>query len=166
MKKARSNGYNREIYEFKGGERMGTQNSAVPVKIKLKSAIQHPGQETDKYELEINGTIVEKLGNRYLRYEEEQNRERIKTMIKLDPDDALVMRTGAVQMRLPLELNGKRVGTYANGPLAMDLLIETKALSIKNKRTAGEFYVQYDMHSEQALLGSYQLTIHYSEGTL
>ncbi|WP_025785552.1 DUF1934 domain-containing protein [Sporosarcina sp. D27] len=145
---------------------MGTQNSAVPVKIKLKSAIQHPGQETDKYELEIEGTIVEKAGNRYLRYEEEQNRELIKTMIKLDPEDALVMRTGAIRMRLPFELNGKRVGTYANGPLEMDLIVVTKALSIKSEQTAGEFHVHYDMHSEQSLLGSYQLTIHYAEGTL
>lgn len=145
---------------------MGTQNSAVPVKIKLKSAIQHPGQETDKYELEIEGTMVEKAGNRYLRYEEEQNSELIKTMIKLDPEDALVMRTGAIRMRLPFELNGKRVGTYANGPLAMDLLVVTKALSIKSEQKAGKFHVHYDMHSEQSLLGSYQLTIHYAEGTL
>ncbi|REB05940.1 DUF1934 domain-containing protein [Sporosarcina sp. BI001-red] len=145
---------------------MGTQNSAVPVKIKLKSAIQHPGQETDVYELETEGTIVEKAGNRYLHYEEEQNRELIKTMIKLNPDDALVMRTGAIRMRLPLELNGRRTGTYANGPLAMDLLVVTKALSVKNEQTTGEFHVHYDMHSEQSLLGTYQLTIHYAEGTL
>lgn len=145
---------------------MGTQNSAVPVKIKLKSAIQHPGQETDTYELEIEGTIVEKAGSRYLRYVEEQNRELIKTMIRLDPEDALVMRTGAIRMRLPFELKGKRVGTYANGPLSMDLLVVTKELSIKTEQTAGEFHVHYDMHSEQSLLGSYQLTIHYAEGTL
>ncbi|WOV84623.1 DUF1934 domain-containing protein [Sporosarcina jeotgali] len=145
---------------------MGTQNSAMPVTIKLKSAIQHPGQETDKYELEVEGTIIEKSGNRYLRYEEEQNREIIKTMIKLDPEDALVMRTGAIRMRLPFELHGKRVGTYANGPLAMDLLVVTKALSIKNEQTTGEFHVHYDMHSEQSLLGTYQLTIHYAEGNL
>lgn len=145
---------------------MGTQNSAMPVKIKLKSAIQHPGQETDKYELEIEGTIVEKAGSRYLRYEEEQNRELIKTMIKLDPEDAIVMRTGAIRMRLPFKLNDKRVGTYANGPLAMDLIVVTKALFIKSEQKAGEFHVHYDMHSEQSLLGSYQLTIHYAEGTL
>ncbi|MDW0108599.1 DUF1934 domain-containing protein [Sporosarcina aquimarina] len=145
---------------------MGTQNTAVPVKIKLKSAIQHPGQESDKYELETNGTIVEKAGNRYLRYEEEQNRETIKTMIKLDPEDALIMRTGAVQMRLPFELNGSKPGTYANGPLALDLLVETKALTIQAERTKGKFHVHYDMHSEQSLLGSYELTIHYAEGTL
>ena len=144
---------------------MGTQPTNMPVKIQLQSAIQHPGQEADMYKLEIDGEIVERAGNRYLRYEEEQNRDLIKTMIKLDPEDALIMRTGAVQMRLPLERHSSRVGTYTNGPLAMDMVIETQALSINSHETEGQFHVRYDLHSEQSLIGSYELTIHYTEGT-
>lgn len=143
---------------------MGTQNPVVPVKVTLKSAIQHPGQEPDQVELETDGTIVEKAGSRYLRYEEGKNQETIKTIIKLNPEDALIMRTGALQMRLPFELNGTRFGTYANGPLSMDLQVQTKALSIEAERTAGTFHVHYEMHSEDAMLGSYQLTITYAEG--
>ncbi len=144
---------------------MGTQPTNVPVKITLKSAIQHPGQEAEMYQLEADGEIVYKAGNRYLRYEEEQNREITKTMIKLDPDDALIMRTGAIQMRLPLERHGSKVGTYTNGPLAMDMVIETQDLSIDFHEAEGRFHVRYDLHSEQSLLGSYELTIHYTEGT-
>ena len=144
---------------------MGTQPTNVPVKITLKSAIQHPGQEADMYKLETDGEIIERAGNRYLRYEEEQNRDIIKTMIKLDPGDAIIMRTGAVQMRLPLERNTPRVGSYKNGPLAMDMTIETQALSIDSHEKEGQFHVRYDLHSEESLIGSYELTIHYTEGT-
>ena len=143
---------------------MGTQPSIVPVTITLKSAIQHPGQDADLVELETEGTIVEKAGNRYLRYEEEQDQARIKTMIKLDPEDAFIMRTGALQMRLPFAPERPRFGTYTNGPLELELRVVTKALTIDSERTTGTFHVQYDMHSEESLLGSYQLTITYAEG--
>ncbi len=144
---------------------MGTQPPLVPVSIGLKSEIRHPGQELDVMELELEGSIIEKAGKRYLRYEETHNREIVKTTVKLDPEDAVIMRTGAVRMRLPFAPEGTRLGSYANGPLELDLRVVTNALVLTEDRNSGEFHVRYDMHAEDGLLGSYELTITYAEGT-
>ncbi|WP_052461897.1 DUF1934 domain-containing protein [Sporosarcina koreensis] len=144
---------------------MGTQPPIVPVTINLKSEIRHPGQDTDFMELELAGTITEKGGRRYLRYEEKQNAETVRTTIKLDPEDAVIMRTGAIRMRLPFAPGGTRPGTYANGPLALDLHVVTNELLLTEDHDRGEFRVSYDMHAEDGLLGHYELTITYAEGT-
>ncbi|MBB4823126.1 uncharacterized beta-barrel protein YwiB (DUF1934 family) [Sporosarcina luteola] len=136
------------------------------VNVQLQSTIIHPGQPADKHTLEAKGTVVEKAGNQYLRFEEKQNGQTVRTTVKLGRKEALIMRSGAVQMRLPFTIGNPRPGTYGNGPATFNLLVNTKELLVNTdpKGTAGSFHVHYELHADGALLGTYKLQITYTEG--
>ena len=103
-----------------------------------------------------------------MKYEEQQNGKVVRTTVKLDAEDALILRSGAVTMRLPFVTNDKRAGAYGSEPASFNLIVETDRLEsvIKEDGTGGHFHVVYHLHAEGSLLGTYELTITYTEGTL
>nr|WP_255723434.1 DUF1934 family protein [Sporosarcina sp. ACRSL] len=130
------------------------------VDVRLQSAIRHVGQAADKHELTASGSIIEKAGKAYLQFTENVNGQQVRTTVKLDQKDALIMRTGAVQMRLPFSIGDMRPGTYGSGPATFDLLVKTTKLEVR----PDEFIAHYELHSEGTLLGTHELTITYTEG--
>lgn len=145
---------------------MESKTIGLPVQIRLHSSIKHPGQDKETHELQAMGRYIEKTNSLYLKYEEEQNGQKIQTTVKMDDSDALIMRSGAVKMRLPFDTERTRPGEYGNGPASMKLLVKTKRLEFteKEERGDGRFNVAYELHAEGALLGTYEITITYSEG--
>lgn len=130
------------------------------VDVRLRSMIRHVDQAADKHELEASGTLIEKAGKTYLRFVEDFNGEQVRTTVKLEEGDALIMRSGAVQMRLPFSPGEMRPGTYGNGPATFDLLVKTTKLEVG----ADKFVAHYELHAEGALLGKHELNITYTEG--
>lgn len=138
-----------------------------PVTIRLHSSIRHPGQDREAHILEAEGRLIEKAGTSYLQYEEEQNGQKIQTTVKMGTEDALIMRKGAVKMRLPFATDGQRPGEYGTGPASLNLLVRTKELEFaeETETGSGQFAVAYELHADGSLLGTYELTITYTEGT-
>ncbi|MDV6379447.1 DUF1934 domain-containing protein [Sporosarcina sp. GW1-11] len=135
---------------------------APKVDVQLRSVIQHPDQPAETHHLQASGEIIEKKGQHYLLFEEKlEGMPTVHTTVKLHAEDAFIMRKGGVQMRLPFRPDDSRIGTYGNGPAVMDLLVVTKSLLY----TQGRFAVAYELHAEGNVLGSYELTITYSEVT-
>ncbi|WP_432363596.1 DUF1934 domain-containing protein [Sporosarcina sp. UB5] len=130
------------------------------VDVRLQSTIRHVGQAADKHELEASGTLIEKAGKTYLQFVEDLNGEQVRTTVKLEKGDALIMRNGAVQMRLPFSLGDMRPGTYGNGPATFDLLVKTTKLEVGPDK----FIAHYELHGEGGLLGEHELNITYTEG--
>lgn len=147
---------------------METQEFKKNVHIRVHSLIQHPGQPKEMHELRMPGELIERKGTSYLRYKEVQNGESVLAMVKLDTNEALIMRKGAVNMRLPFTQGKRRPGSYGNGPASFELIVETEKLDLTEQvdGLGGEFTVHYGLHSNGSLLGTYELTITYTEGTL
>ena len=103
-----------------------------------------------------------------MKYEEQQSGKSVQTIVKLDSTDALIMRRGAVTMRLPFVPAAERLGTYGSGPATFDLVVKTDKLDFTEQKdnSGGRFNVKYDLHAEGSLLGTYKLTITYTEGTI
>lgn len=140
---------------------MESNNEGKNVDIRLQSMIRHVDQAADKHELTASGTILEKAGKTYLRFVEElEDGQQVRTTVKLEEEDALIMRNGAVQMRLPFTQGETRPGTYGSGPATFDLLVKTTKLEVG----ADKFTAHYELHAEGALLGRHELTITYTEG--
>lgn len=137
-----------------------------PVKIRLHSSIQHPGQDKETHEILTTGRYIEKAGISYLRYVEQQTDEEIQSTVKMGNDDALIMRAGALKMRLPFFADSDRPGEYRNAQANFKLLVRTKHLEFIKEAitTEGSFSVHYELHTEGSLLGTYELSITYSEG--
>jgi len=136
-----------------------------PVLIQLQSSIQHPGQDAETHNLEATGTYIKKAGTSYLKFVETTEGKEIRTTVKMSDDDALILRRGALDMRLPFIVGSELPGTYGNGPASFKLRVKTKRLAINNGHQHGSFNVAYELHAEGALLGTYELTITYTEGT-
>jgi uncharacterized beta-barrel protein YwiB (DUF1934 family) len=78
----------------------------VPVKINVKTTID----SDETFELMVFGTYFEKGNAAYLRYEEAVEEGSVRTIVKMAQNVALILRGGAIKMRLPFELNRKLNG--------------------------------------------------------
>lgn len=136
------------------------------VNVRISSSIRHPEQDEEIHEVLATGQYVIKAGKPYLKYVEEQDGNGVQTIIKMGTEDALIMRSGAVDMRLPFSLEGERLGTYGNGPARFDLGVKTGRLEFAEQEDAfgGRFRVMYTLLAEGSILGKYELTITYTEG--
>ncbi len=131
----------------------------IPVKINVKTTID----QEETFELMVFGTYFEKGNAAYLRYEEAMEEGTVRTIVKMAENDALILRGGAVKMRLPFELNRKLNGSYEMpfGQFATETMAKRIQYSYENGR--GSFHVVYDFSMEGAPGNTYQLEIAFQE---
>ncbi|MDM5231672.1 DUF1934 domain-containing protein [Lysinibacillus pakistanensis] len=133
------------------------------VNIKLISTIRPIDGESESYEMWLTGQLLEKAGSIYLKYEEVQEDKTIRTTMKLGNEQALIMRTGAVKMRLPLNIIEQQIGHYESEFGSMPLVIHTKKMTYIKQAVSGEFHVQYDLLMGGQSVGNYTLDITFTE---
>jgi len=133
------------------------------VNIKLISTIRPIDGESEGYEMLLTGQLLEKAGSIYLKYEEVQEDKTIRTTMKLGNEQALIMRTGAVKMRLPLNIIEQQMGHYESELGSMPLVIDTKEMTFTKQAVSGDFHVQYDLLMGGQPVGNYTLDITFTE---
>ena len=133
------------------------------VNIKLISTIRPIDGESEGYEMLLTGQLLEKAGSIYLKYEEVQEDKSIRTTMKLGNEQALIMRNGAVKMRLPLNIIEQQTGHYESEFGSMPLVVETKKMTFTKQAINGDFHVQYDLLMGGQSVGNYTLDITFTE---
>lgn len=133
------------------------------VNIKLISTIRPSDGGSESYEMRLKGQLLEKAGSLYLKYDEVQEDKTIRTTMKLGHEKALIMRAGAVSMRLPLNIIEQQKGHYEGEFGSMPLVIDTKKMSFTNRAVSGDFHVQYDLLMGGQSVGNYTLDITFTE---
>lgn len=133
------------------------------VNIKLISTIRPIDGDSESYEMWLTGQLLEKAGSMYLKYEEVQEDKTIRTTMKLGNEQALIMRTGAVKMRLPLNIIEQQIGHYESEFGSMPLVIHTKKMTYTQQAISGDFHVQYDLLMGGQSVGNYKLDITFTE---
>lgn len=111
----------------------------------------------------LQGTFIEKSGTQYLRYEEIQDDQTIRTTVKLTNDQAFIMRNGGVNMRLPLNTTQPEHGRYESKFGSIPLMTETNQLSYERLETGGQFRTEYELIIDGSSVGNYTLEINYTE---
>ena len=111
----------------------------------------------------VFGTYFEKGNAAYLRYEEAMEEGSVRTIVKMAADEALILRGGAVKMRLPFEVNRKLNGSYEMpfGQFATETMAKRIDYSYENGK--GRFSVLYDFSMEGAPTNTYELEIAFQE---
>ena len=140
--------------------------SGKTVKIKLVSSIIPTEGELEKYEMWLEGSCVEKGGRLYLRYEEVQEDLQIQTTIKLNKERSFIMRSGDVNMRLPINLNTRENGHYESPFGSLPIITDTHQLAIEvmeSDKVSGRFLTQYDLIIGGNSVGKYTLEIQFTE---
>ncbi|MBG9454705.1 hypothetical protein ABE61_11750 [Lysinibacillus sphaericus] len=133
------------------------------VNIKLISKIRPIEGESEGYEMLLTGQLLEKAGSIYLKYEEVQEDKTIRTTMKLGNEQALIMRNGAVKMRLPLNIIEQQMGHYESELGSMPLVVDTKEMTFTKQAVSGDFHVQYDLLMGGQSVGNYTLDITFTE---
>jgi len=133
------------------------------VKVKLKTTIRQPNEDPENFELWATGTLIEKRGNSYLKYEEMQDDNKINTTVKMGESEALILRSGGVNMRLPFLLNAEQNGSYESEYGVLMVSTMTRKIEFEQNKHDGYFVVQYDLHVSGQPVGEYTLEFHYTE---
>jgi uncharacterized beta-barrel protein YwiB (DUF1934 family) len=136
------------------------------VNINIKTTIfQDNGKEI--IETKATGRFYLKEQASYLQYEEESAEGSIRTIVKLAEEEVLILRSGAVKMRMPLILNKEVKGSYEL-PFGQ---FETSAIAKKIEHSfdleSGEGYInlRYDFSLQGSHAGTYDLEISFQEDT-
>jgi len=136
------------------------------VKVKLKTTIRQPNEEPEIYELWATGSLINKGDHDYLKYEEVQEDTNINTTVKMGEREALVLRSGGLNMRLPFHLNAEQTGSYASEFGMLMVKTTTHRMTYDKKDNEGMFVVQYELDVSGEPVGEYILEFHYTEGSL
>ncbi|TWT03485.1 DUF1934 domain-containing protein [Planomicrobium sp. CPCC 101079] len=130
------------------------------VLIRLTTTIRQPNVDDQVMELRSEGLLTEKNNRRYLQYAEQQDDLEIRTVVKLSEDEALILRSGGLQMRLPFLLHKEQTGNLTNAQGSFMLTTKAHELSVENNR----FKVRYDLAMGADHVGEYEMEIQFTEG--
>jgi uncharacterized beta-barrel protein YwiB (DUF1934 family) len=135
------------------------------VKIHLKTRIQH-GEEKDSFELFSDGRYYEKGDSFFLKYDEVQEEGTIHTIVKMKQDEeALILRSGAVKMRMVFKEGEELVGSYESQLGTLMITTKTSKLThtVDRTRNNGEISLSYQLYMQGNPVGKYEMNISYKE---
>lgn len=130
-------------------------DTEIPVKIRVKTTIDRQ----ESFELLTFGRYFQKDGAAFLKYEEVQEEGTVRTIVKVAGSGALILRGGAVKMRLPFELDRKLRGSYEL-PFGV---FETTTVAKRIEHTEGRIDILYDFAMSGEHAGTYHLEITFEE---
>lgn len=144
----------------------------LPVKIYIKTTVYHPSEDSslasvapETYELIVFGQYQETSTAAYLRYQEAMEVGAVNTTVKITEDELLILRSGALKMRMVFRCNKPVSGTYHSPHGYMEIVTEAHAFAHNHntKTNEGNIALQYDLSMQETLAGTYQLEIKYEE---
>ncbi|WP_083413203.1 YwiB family protein [Bacillus massilinigeriensis] len=134
----------------------------MPVKVKVVTVIER-GEERDRLELSAAGKMFRKGDSVYLQYEEKLEEGIVNTTVKMKKEDVLILRSGAVKMRLHLLAEKETPGTYQSPYGLLQTTAATKRLTQIADNTANRGVIEavYDLSLGGDHAGTYHLRIDY-----
>lgn len=142
---------------------VSNEKEARDIKIHLVNSITTAEGENERYEMWLFGQKAVRAGMPYIKYEEVQDDQSIHTTIKCSTDQALIMRSGAIKMRLPLSEGQISDGHYEHMLGKMPLQTVTHQLSFEETEQGGKFSCTYEIIMNGASVGQYNLNISFQE---
>lgn len=130
----------------------------LSVKIKVKTTIHQHGSK-ESFELTVFGRYYKKEKASFLQYEEIMEEGTVRTIVKIAEGEALILRSGAVNMRLPFRLHKKMRGSYEM-PFGR---FETTTSASRIEWTEDSVDILYDFTLQGSPAGTYHLEITFQE---
>lgn len=137
----------------------------MSVKINIKTTIFHD-EGNEIIEAEAYGRFYQKNRASFLQYDEAGEEGRTRTIVKLAGNEALILRSGAINMRLPFVLNRKTSGSYEHplGKLPITAIAKKIKHSYFTESGKGHIEILYDFSLQEASgAGIYHLEITFQE---
>jgi uncharacterized beta-barrel protein YwiB (DUF1934 family) len=136
----------------------------VSVRVSVGTVVSQGDGERESYELVTFGRFVRKGAACYLLYEEVLEVGSIKTTVKFTDTDAVILRSGAVNMRLAFGSNRRMKGHYQTPYGTMDTMTETIKLEHhQSSPSNGSLALEYEFWLQEDHAGTYQMQISYQQ---
>lgn len=131
----------------------------IPVKISVKTTIN----DAAPVELIVFGRYFQKERATYLQYEEVlEEVGTVRTIVKVSQEEMLILRSGAIKMRLPFRLQQKLPGSYELSLGAFETATLAKKMEFTSQENgSGQIDIIYDFEMQGAPAGTFQLEIHF-----
>lgn len=142
----------------------GSSAEQRAVKIKVVTTIWNDNNK-ETFEFVTFGRYYEKASSFYLQYDEEQEVGIIKSTLKISNDRALLLRSGAINMRMTFQKDEETTGKYETPYGTMAMITKTKKLTTSFNRAAskGSISIVYDLNMNGAHVGTYELQLMFEE---
>lgn len=150
--------------ESKGCVTVAVAAEQIPVKINVKTVVQQ-NNEQEAYELMVFGRYQKTESASFLRYDEVLEEGTVTTTVKITDEGALILRSGALKMRMTFQENQTMPGTYQSPYGIMQTEAITKQLehSFNPLTNEGNLNLLYDLNIQGTKAGTYHLKITYKE---
>lgn len=135
---------------------------STPVQIHVLSEIQN-GQEKETIEMNTTGEYIEKGTYSYLRYEETHELGAVKTTVKMNEHEVIVMRSGAITMKQRFIKDTVTLTDYGTPFGKLQLETKTNSLSIKKAELESRLVILYDLQIDVNETHVHKLVITYKE---
>ncbi|WP_430539435.1 DUF1934 domain-containing protein [Listeria rocourtiae] len=136
----------------------------TPILLRLKT-ISKQEMEEEITELALSGVFYldHTTGSRYLHYEEEQEAGTIRTVLKITDQEVLLMRSGAVNMRMHFFRERKRSTVsvdYGVGKLMMESeLLNMEEVYVQEAGFSGKINFQYELLDRGVNIGIFDVSM-------
>ncbi|MFD2446817.1 DUF1934 domain-containing protein [Bacillus sp. CGMCC 1.16607] len=135
----------------------------VPVKVIVRTTILQ-GNEQETFELTTFGRYYKKGQATYLLYEEVLEVGHVKTTVKFSTDEAVILRSGALNMRLSFKNQYQMKGHYDSPYGSMDAMTDTKKIEHRQaNEKEGVLNLVYELTMQGDVAGIYHMEIKYKE---
>lgn len=134
-------------------------HTEIPVKINIKTTID----EQESIELVVFGRYQQRDKAAFLQYEEVMDEGNVRTIVKVTDQDALILRGGAVKMRLPFRMDQELIGSYELPLGLFDTTTRTHKLAHTYENGTGQIEIHYDFSFQGSHAGTYHLEIRFQE---
>lgn len=134
------------------------------VKIHVKTTITHENS-METLESKTVGHFYKKDHSVFLKYEERTDQGNIRTIVKAAREEALILRSGAIKMRLPFTLDMERIGHYELPIGKFETSTFAKKIDHFYQAESGKGYIAitYDFSLQGSEAGTYELQIIFQE---
>jgi uncharacterized beta-barrel protein YwiB (DUF1934 family) len=135
--------------------------TTTAVNIHMISSIKRDGAQVDRTSKELKGELIEKGTSYYLSYQENDPELGMSQhVLKLGIDQGVIMRRGAVSMRLPFILGEETSGEYQSpyGPLSMRALTDFFKMNWSGR--SGAIHLKYNLELQGEPVGRFSLEFH------
>jgi uncharacterized beta-barrel protein YwiB (DUF1934 family) len=140
------------------------------IKIELCTRIQDQGQKQEHHQ-QLEGQLYEKETQTYIRYEEDlEGIGKVQNTLKIEGQQAKVIRHGAVSMNHTYQLGETTNGMYhsPHGPLEMETnTTQLQYVPIQGEGSStstGKFLLSYDLKMNGQPAGGFTLEMYFKNG--
>jgi uncharacterized beta-barrel protein YwiB (DUF1934 family) len=135
--------------------------TTTAVNIHMISRINREGAQVDQTDKELEGELIEKGTSYYLSYQENDPELGMSQhVLKLGTDQGVIIRRGAVSMRLPFILGEETSGEYQSpyGPFSMRALTDFFKMNWSGR--SGDIHLRYNLELQGEPVGRFSLEFH------